>query len=250
MGLFDRIGREIGKGIGAVGGFLGDVIGGATESFSDPGFQLPTGGGFGRKLGGLLGEAGEIALGGFIPQATYPTPQFPLPPTVPGQLPGLPGQLPSPVGTPPFFPQATVPRGGGTMPTEIPVPGAVFPFETAGMLPQLPSGGMEMATPVALPGGALIGPLLRQLPGVIGGGAAAALALQEAGVELPFGGRLFKSTMAGVRPNRLVMVRHPVTQAPVFFKHAGRPLLFSSDMAAARKVDRLARRAKRTRRGR
>ncbi len=49
---------------------------------------------------------------------------------------------------------------------------------------------------------------------------------------------------ASVRPIPLVMVNNPQTGAPVFYKHAGRPILFSSDFAAARKVSRLARRAR------
>ncbi len=101
-----------------------------------------------------------------------------------------------------------------------------------------------------LPGGAFV-PVQQQpglIPGIIGslfgpsGGAE---------VQLPFGGALFRTTAGvGVRAKRTIMVPHPISGEPVFFGHLGRPLLFSRDLQAARKVDRLARRARRSRRGR
>jgi hypothetical protein len=63
--------------------------------------------------------------------------------------------------------------------------------------------------------------------------------------------QLFRpSASTGIRPARVVVVPHPVTGAPVFFGNLGRPLLWSRDLSAARKVDRLARRARRVKRGR
>ena len=56
---------------------------------------------------------------------------------------------------------------------------------------------------------------------------------------------MFVPTAATVRPAALVMVPNPVTGAPTFFKHAGRPILFSGDLRASKMVDRLARRARR-----
>ncbi len=50
-----------------------------------------------------------------------------------------------------------------------------------------------------------------------------------------------------VRPIPLILVPHPETGAPVFYKHAGRPILFSGDLAASRKVARVARLARRSR---
>lgn len=67
---------------------------------------------------------------------------------------------------------------------------------------------------------------------------------------LPYGGRLFKQTYSGIRANTVVMVRHPVTTEPVFFRHVGKPILFSGDFATARRVDRVAKKAKKARRGR
>ena len=162
MGFFDRIGRELNKGIGAVGGFLGDVIGGAVESFGDPGFQLPTTGGLARKIGGLIGEAGEVLLP--MPRTGI---SLPLPPTVPGGYPGVPTPLPQPGGTA-RLPVPQVPRSGGTYPGTIPIPGIVDPAiydpalraQRAEQVFEFLGGPEEvspMAQAVALPGGALIG---------------------------------------------------------------------------------------------
>ena len=51
-------------------------------------------------------------------------------------------------------------------------------------------------------------------------------------------------------PARLVSIPHPETGEPVFFGHLGKPLLFSRDMSAARKVNKLAARARRVSRKR
>ena len=50
---------------------------------------------------------------------------------------------------------------------------------------------------------------------------------------------------SGIRPARLVIVPHPETGEPVFFGNLGKPLLFSRDMSAARRVRKLAGRARR-----
>jgi len=47
-------------------------------------------------------------------------------------------------------------------------------------------------------------------------------------------------------PRSLIIVPNPSTGAPVFFKHAGRPILFSGDFRAAKLVRKLASRAKRS----
>lgn len=72
-------------------------------------------------------------------------------------------------------------------------------------------------------------------------------------LQLPFradartGGTPFflPSRTVGNRPRSLIMVPNPSTGAPVFFKHAGRPILFSGDLRAAKLVNRIARRARR-----
>ena len=67
-------------------------------------------------------------------------------------------------------------------------------------------------------------------------------------LQLPFRpdeGQFFRPTATSIRPVSLIQVTHPQTGAPVFFKHAGRPILFSGDLRAAKMVHRLARRARR-----
>ncbi len=49
------------------------------------------------------------------------------------------------------------------------------------------------------------------------------------------------------RPVSLIMVPNPATGKPTFYRHAGRPILFSGDLQVAKRVDRLARRARRSR---
>ena len=51
--------------------------------------------------------------------------------------------------------------------------------------------------------------------------------------------------VVGNRPRSLIIVPNPTTGAPTFFKHAGRPILFSGDFRAAKLVHKLARRARR-----
>jgi len=73
-------------------------------------------------------------------------------------------------------------------------------------------------------------------------------------LQLPFradartGGTPFflPSRAVGNRPRSLIMVPNPSTGAPTFFKHAGRPILFSGDFRAAKLVNKLARRARRS----
>lgn len=72
-------------------------------------------------------------------------------------------------------------------------------------------------------------------------------------LQLPFradartGGTPFflPARAVGNRPRSLIMVPNPSTGAPTFFKHAGRPILFSGDFRAAKLVNRIARRARR-----
>jgi hypothetical protein len=244
MGLFDRIGRELNRGIGAVGGFLGDVIGGAVESFSDPGFQLPTGGGFGRTLGGLAGEAGEVLLGGLIGRPEVMSGGgIPLPPTVPGGFPGLGIPLPPPIGQA-HLPVPSAPMGGGVLPMQLPIPGGLtFPTTQ-------PMEDIEMTQAVALPGGALIAPLLRGLGGAALGGAAvggAISAFQPGAVELPFGGRVFRQTPSGIRARSLVEVMNPLTGRKTWYRNVGRPILFSGDLRSCKRVQKIASRARRAR---
>ncbi len=55
------------------------------------------------------------------------------------------------------------------------------------------------------------------------------------------------SRMAGARPRSTVMLPNPVTGKPTWFKHAGRPILWTGDLAATRRVARVAARARKSR---
>lgn len=106
-----------------------------------------------------------------------------------------------------------------------------------------------MATPVALPGGALIGQVLRQVPGVVGGAVLGFQAGQEGGMTpaLPFGGTVFRSTPAGLRFRSLVEFQNPITGRKAWYRNVGRPILFSGDLRACRRVNRIGARLRRGR---
>lgn len=96
---------------------------------------------------------------------------------------------------------------------------------------------------VGLP--AIGGALLRQLPGIAGGflgGAALDAAFTGGGGSTP----MFRPTMAGVRAQTF-RATNPVTGKDVFFKPMGRPILWSSDIATCKRVDKIARRVRRKR---
>lgn len=135
-----------------------------------------------------------------------------------------------------------LPAGGPDMPA--------FPVSRTASFPRSPvgsvinaafRGGAEQAAfPFAAAGGAL----LRQLPGVAGG-LLAGEALEA--ISGPGGGTpMFKLTMAGARPQRFRTV-HPTTGQDVWFLPAGRPILWSGDFTACKRVKRVARRAARKR---
>jgi len=90
-----------------------------------------------------------------------------------------------------------------------------------------------------------LAPLLRQLPGFIGGaiGGAGIGAVLEGGPAMT---PMFRPTMAGVRAQTF-RATNPVTGKDVFFRPAGKPVLWSSDIACAKRVDKIARRVRRKR---
>jgi len=67
-------------------------------------------------------------------------------------------------------------------------------------------------------------------------------------VSLPLGGALFRVGRQSLRPARVVVIPNPLTGEPTFFGNLGKPLLFTRDLSAAKKVAKLARRV--SRRGR
>lgn len=206
MGWLDRVGRELSKGVGAIGGAVGDIFGGIVERAPDILSEM------------IIGRSG-------------------------GGWPGTPGTAPGPVGYPfPGFPSPSQ-APGPFIPPRVLAPG----FTPA-----------ERSIMPVLPGGAIVqGGSFRP---VLGGPAGIALGVGSAllgeGIGSLFGNgngvgsAAFRQTTGGVRANRSFHLPHPVTGEDVFFGSLGRPLLFTRDMSAAKKVDRLARRARRSRRGR
>lgn len=257
MGFFDslgnfasRVGREALKGVGAVGEFAGNIAGGAWQSFTEPGFNLPATGGIAGTIGGLVGELGEATLGQIFQPST---------PEGGRQRTGYPqGINPDPRAqrdleiflgqTGGYAPTYGTPQAAGLYPgmqtTEFD-PGRGMPGLLPGTEAQYP-----MMTNVALPGGALLGQVLRQIPGVIGG---TALGLQYGGngggavAEAPFGGTIFRQTPAGLRARSLVEVVNPYTGKKSWYRNVGRPILFSGDLRACRRVRKIAGRARRAR---
>lgn len=51
----------------------------------------------------------------------------------------------------------------------------------------------------------------------------------------------------GQRPRSLIMQLNPSTGTPTFFRHAGRPIMFSGDRTLCKRIDKIARRAGRSR---
>lgn len=61
---------------------------------------------------------------------------------------------------------------------------------------------------------------------------------------------MFRAGAVTARPVPMVMQLNPQTGQPAYWRHVGRPILFSGDLAACRRVERVARRAKRSSRRR
>ncbi|MCI0582610.1 MAG: hypothetical protein L0227_06890, partial [Chloroflexi bacterium] len=100
--------------------------------------------------------------------------------------------------------------------------------------------------------GGVLTSLGRSLPSVISRSAPSFALGAGVGSALDFfgggGGALgepFATAMGGRRAKTFV-VSHPDTGRPVWFRPAGRPLLWSSDFSSARRVRKLAARAART----
>jgi len=212
VGFFDSI-----KGFGT--GIL-DIFTDATQAVL-PSF-LEAGAGF------LFNKAfpGQTPAGSgtFRRPALGPTAGLPvrLPPGSARQLPTVFQQRP----TQPFFPTAPLQQ----MPPALP-PGFT---QVGAQMPHFPSDRLGVTT------AGFDLPAIFDIPGI--------------DLQLPFrpdartGGTPFflPTRTVGNRPRSLIMVPNPSTGAPVFFKHAGRPILFSGDFRAAKLVRKLASRAKRS----
>lgn len=191
---------------------LGDVAAGIGGGLLD----------IGQRVGGqVIEQLPGAILGGLVPRAAAPTRRG--------------GTVFTPTGAPT---------------TRVPEP-FIAPSVSRSAFSLLPVEATMQGGNFALPGGA---PVQSGLGVDIGTG------LIERGFNFFFGTgeegapmngmTLFRPTATSIRPARVIVVPHPQTGAPTFFGHLGRPLLFSRDLSAARRVDRLARRARRVKRGR
>lgn len=218
MGFFD----SFKTGIGAVGDFLGDITGLALQAAPSvipllqstgviPQIQpSPIITSRGPGAGPLGVPRGTVLPGGFVTQ-------FPQIPRVNPLLARQQGV--SPVGFPTSQPTAfpTSPAGVVQMPSFQSTRGG---FQTAGL--SLPS-----TSPFDLPFIDIVGQ---------GGGN------QLARLTSPF-----VPTMAGARAQPFI-ASNPVTGASTWFKPAGRPILWSGDLTACKRVGKIAMRARRAKR--
>jgi len=235
VGFFDSM-----KGfLGGVGSLVSDVFASPIgQQFAGAGINLAFESLFGRNLAGRpVNQPGGAPVRQQFPQIginPFPSPQFTqrrpvnttgrINPFAPGGTPTFP-QLPMPqIFAPtiePFDPFAGIfggtrsgsPRdfGGGQVPS--------FPTD------RMSGGGFQPAA-FDIPGFDLVNPFVAQGAG--------------SNTCAP----MFRPTQASISPAPLVMVPNPMTGAPTFFKHAGKPILFSGDLRAAKMVGKLARRAR------
>lgn len=160
----------------------------------------------------------------------------------------------------PFLHVPTAAGGPTRPPSQLAPPSVPWPVDAS-----QPIGGQPVAFPVtrqasfpapsflpALFGGSgapvqqasALGSIARQLPGL-----AAGLGVGEL-IE-SFGGNgggtpMFRPTMAGARA-QFFRTQNPVTGQDTWFRPAGRPLLWSGDLTACKRVNKIARRARRKR---
>lgn len=164
----------------------------------------------------------------FIPHI----PPAPLPPSRQLQPGVIPVSVPGPF-RPEFggSPTMTFPTTRGTS------------FAAPSFLPALFGGGGGGFQTAGFPAAA--GAIARQLPGIVGGflgGAAIDAALTGGNGGTP----MFRPTMAGARA-QFFRTANPVTGQDTWFRPAGRPLLWSGDLNACKRVNKVARRAARKR---
>ncbi len=165
-----------------------------------------------------------------VRRGTGPAPRRPVltapPPSIPSS---------QPFGTMPGVRFATF-EGVPTMPA--------FPIGTQQGFPPSPFATVTGVPALFQPASAA-GALLKQLPGIAGG-----LFAGEA-LESFFGGGgggtpMFRPTMAGARA-QFFRTQNPATGQDTWFRPAGKPLLWSGDLTACKRVNKVARRAARKR---
>lgn len=232
------------SGLGRAAGWVGEQVGGWFDGGDEAAYVAPSLGqpiNLGARLaaetgGGSLWSRATDALGDVVEDVILPLGGAVLGQWAIGQLPGV-GSTPSPRGGPATpLPSPTVVSYGAT-------PRTVERME------------VNMAGPaLALPGGAAIArsviPRALQALG-IGAAGGAAVSLFDNGDTGMMEGRgtsPYLRTQAGVRPARHFVQVNPLTGKLDNFGYLGPCVLFSRDMSAHRKVNRLARKA--SRRGR
>lgn len=154
--------------------------------------------------------------------------------------PGFAAPLPSipssqPFGVQPGTGLVPLPPGGFNMPA--------FPTAVQASFPSSPfTTGNPFFQQAGFAGAGAA--LLRQIPGILGGAAGGALVAGGGGGG--GGTPPFRATMAGARA-QFFRTENPVTGQDTWFRPAGRPLLWSGDLTACKRVNKIARRAKRKR---
>lgn len=203
---------SINRGLGALGDFAGDVFGQV----------LP------QVAGGLLGQIlpGPGPIVGFNPNA--PPITFGAPARGRERL--LAGTAPPRIGAPTSSPLDFLPGFNGT---------------TGGIMPALPGGAPIQQASL---GGNIFS-------GILGGLGSSALGLFDSGPSLPAlpgvaPGGIFQATPARLRARPLFHITNPSTGREVWYRNIGQPILWSGDLRSCKRVDRIARRARRVSRKR
>jgi len=134
--------------------------------------------------------------------------------------------------------------GAGFAPLPVGATMAAFPTTVQASFPPNPfTSANPFFQPASLPG--IGGAIARQIPGIIGG-AAAGLGLEAFVGGNGAGTPMFRPTMAGARA-QFFRIPNPASGQDTWFRPAGKPLLWSGDLTACKRVKKVARKAARKR---
>lgn len=107
----------------------------------------------------------------------------------------------------------------------------------------LPGGTPIIGRDFATPGDTNVG-LIGQIAEFIGGGTPALSLGNGNGAACPTGALFRTGAAATARPMRTIVAINPATGRPEFWEHKGRPVLYTSDLRAAKRVRKIASRAR------